>query len=81
MSMRYQLLGRTGLRVSEVCLGAMTFRGAGGWGAAKEEWARIVESFAEADGNFIDTANYYTGGESERIVGEVFQGDRERWVL
>jgi aryl-alcohol dehydrogenase-like predicted oxidoreductase len=82
--MRYKLLGRTGLRVSELCLGAMTFGRAGratAWGAPKDEAARIVEAFAEAGGNFIDTANYYTEGESERIVGELIASERDRWVL
>jgi Aldo/keto reductase family/NAD(P)H-binding len=82
MRMRYKLLGRTGLRVSELCLGAMIFGDhRGGWGASKEEAARIVERFAEAGGNFIDTANSYAGGESERIVGELVATERERWVL
>jgi aryl-alcohol dehydrogenase-like predicted oxidoreductase len=82
--MRYKLVGRTGLRVSELCLGAMTFGNAGRasrWGASREEAARIVSAFAEAGGNFIDTANYYTDGESERIVGELIAAERERWVL
>ncbi len=82
--MRYKLLGRTGLRVSELCLGAMTFGNVGrasGWGAPADEAARIVEAYAQAGGNFIDTANYYTDGESERIVGELIAPERERWVL
>jgi aryl-alcohol dehydrogenase-like predicted oxidoreductase len=68
MSMRYKLLGRTGLRVSELCLGAMTFgdESSEGWGASKEESRRIFDAFAEAGGNFIDTANNYTDGNSER---------------
>jgi aryl-alcohol dehydrogenase-like predicted oxidoreductase len=79
--MRYKLLGRTGLRVSELCLGAMTFGDDWGWGAPKEECARIVDAFGEAGGNFLDTANYYTGGTSERIVGELVASEREHWVL
>jgi aryl-alcohol dehydrogenase-like predicted oxidoreductase len=79
MRMRYKLLGKTGLRVSELCLGAMIFGDTqGGWGASKEEAARIVERFAEASGNFIDTANHYAAGESERIVGELVAAGRER---
>jgi len=82
MGMRYKLLGRTGLRVSELCLGAMIFGDRrGGWGASKDEAARIVARFADAGGNFVDTANAYAGGESERIVGELVAGERERWVL
>jgi aryl-alcohol dehydrogenase-like predicted oxidoreductase len=80
-SMRYRLVGRSGLRVSELCLGAMTFGEDWGWGAPKDECARIVEAFAEAGGNFIDTANGYTDGTSERIVGELIAAERERWVL
>lgn len=79
--MRYKLLGRTGLRVSELCLGAMTFGDDWGWGAPKEECARIVEAFGDAGGNFIDTANYYTGGASERIVGQLIASEREHWVV
>jgi aryl-alcohol dehydrogenase-like predicted oxidoreductase len=82
MNMRYKLLGRTGLRVSELCLGAMIFGDSrGGWGASKDEAARIVQRFAEAGGNLVDTANYYAHGESERIVGELIKTERERWVL
>jgi aryl-alcohol dehydrogenase-like predicted oxidoreductase len=82
MSMRYKLLGRTGLRVSELCLGAMIFGDRrGGWGATREEAARIVGRFADAGGNFVDTANSYAGGESERIVGKLIATERERWVL
>lgn len=80
--MRYRLLGRTGLRVSELCLGAMVFGDRrGSWGASPDEAAAIVHRYAEAGGNFIDTANNYAGGESERIVGELIRPDRDRWVL
>lgn len=80
--MRYKLLGRTGLRISELCLGAMTFGDTrGSWGASREDAARIFEAFGEAGGNFVDTANYYAGGESERVVGELVAPERERWVL
>src|SRR5215203_4534575 len=80
--MRYKLLGRTGLRVSELCLGAMIFGDVrGSWGTSKEEAARILGAFAEAGGNFVDTANYYAGGESERILGELVASNRERWVI
>jgi aryl-alcohol dehydrogenase-like predicted oxidoreductase len=79
--MRYKLLGRTGLRVSELCLGTMTFGEDWGWGAPKEECARILDAYASAGGNFIDTSNRYTDGTSESILGELIAGDRERWVL
>jgi aryl-alcohol dehydrogenase-like predicted oxidoreductase len=79
--MRYKLLGRTGLRVSELCLGTMTFGEDWGWGAPKHECARILEAYAAAGGNFIDTSNRYTNGTSETVLGELIAGDRERWVL
>ncbi|UUU25975.1 aldo/keto reductase [Streptomyces sp. DSM 40750] len=79
--MRYRLLGRTGLRVSELFLGAMTFGEQGGVGAPREECARILDVYAEAGGNVIDTAVNYRGGESERIVGELLKGRRDRFVL
>jgi aryl-alcohol dehydrogenase-like predicted oxidoreductase len=59
----------------------MTFGEDWGWGAPKEECARVVRTFAEAGGNFIDTANAYTNGTSERIVGELISGERDRWVV
>ncbi|WP_327582396.1 aldo/keto reductase [Nonomuraea sp. NBC_00507] len=71
--MRYRLLGRTGLRVSELFLGAMTFR------SASPEVRRIVDAYADAGGNVIDTASMY--GDSESVVGELLQGRRDRFVL
>jgi aryl-alcohol dehydrogenase-like predicted oxidoreductase len=79
--MRYKLLGRSGLRVSEVCLGTMTFGEDWGWGASKEESRKIFEAFVEAGGNFIDTANNYTDGTSERYVGEFIAHERDRFVV
>jgi len=80
--MRYKLLGRTGLRVSELCLGTMVFGDRRGpWGATPEDAREIFTAFAEAGGNFIDTANYYAQGNSERIVGELIGAERDRWVL
>ncbi|HZS24112.1 MAG TPA: aldo/keto reductase, partial [Gaiellaceae bacterium] len=79
--MRYRLLGPSGLRVSELALGTMTFGTDWGWGADAAECRRIVERFAEAGGNVLDTASNYTDGSSERIVGELVEGERERWVL
>ena len=79
--MRYKLLGRSGLRVSELCLGTMTFGEDWGWGASKEESRRIYDAFLAAGGNFIDTANLYTNGTSENFLGEFIGSDRGRIVL
>jgi len=79
--MRYKLLGKSGLRVSELCLGTMTFGDDWGWGAPKDESQRIFDTFAEAGGNFIDTANNYTNGTSEKFVGEFVKGDRDHFVI
>jgi aryl-alcohol dehydrogenase-like predicted oxidoreductase len=80
--MRYRLLGRGGLRVSELCLGAKVFGDTRGpWGATREDAEEILSRFAEAGGNFIDTASNYAGGESEHIVGELIASDRDRRVL
>lgn len=79
--MRYRLLGRSGLRVSELCLGTMAFGEEVRWGASREECERMLRAFADAGGNFIDTADKYTGGTSERYVGELIAGERDRWVL
>ena len=67
--MRYKLLGKSGLRVSELCLGTMTFGQEWGFGEGKDECRKVFELFAEAGGNFIDTANKYTEGTSEKMVG------------
>jgi aryl-alcohol dehydrogenase-like predicted oxidoreductase len=79
--MRYKLLGRSGLRVSEICLGTMTFGEEWGWGASKDESRRILDSFLDAGGNFVDTANLYTNGTSESFLGEFLQGRRDGVVL
>jgi aryl-alcohol dehydrogenase-like predicted oxidoreductase len=79
--MRYKLFGKSGLRVSEMALGTMTFGEDWGWGASKDEARRIFEAYAEAGGNFIDTANNYTGGTSERFVGEFIASDRQHFVV
>jgi aryl-alcohol dehydrogenase-like predicted oxidoreductase len=78
---RYTLFGRTGLRVSELCLGTMTFGENWGWGAPKETCRRVFELFAEAGGNFIDAANNYTGGQAEEILGELLGSEREQFVV
>jgi aryl-alcohol dehydrogenase-like predicted oxidoreductase len=79
--MRYKLLGHSGLRVSELCLGTMTFGEDLGWGAPKDESRRMYDAFMEAGGNFIDTANIYTNGTSETFLGEFISSDREQVVL
>jgi aryl-alcohol dehydrogenase-like predicted oxidoreductase len=79
--MNYRLLGASGLRVSEMALGTMTFGEDWGWGAAKDEAQKVYEAFREAGGNFIDTANVYTNGTSESFLGEFVKGHRESMVL
>lgn len=79
--MRYKLFGRSGLRVSELCLGTMTFGEEWGYGASKEVSHQIFETFLQAGGNFLDTANLYTNGASERYLGEFVQSEREHLVL
>lgn len=79
--MRYKLLGKSGLRVSELCLGTMTFGDDWGWGSAKNESRAVYDAFVEAGGNFIDTADLYTNGTSESFLGEFIAVDRERIVL
>ncbi len=79
--MRYKLLGRSGLRVSELALGTMTFGEEWGWGASKEESRRMFDAYAEAGGNFLDTANRYTEGTSEKYVGEFIAPDRDHWIV
>lgn len=79
--MNYLLLGRSGLRVSEISLGTMTFGTEWGWGASHEESKKIFDAYAQAGGNFIDTANRYTEGTSEKYVGEFTAANRERFVI
>jgi len=79
--MRYKLLGRSGLRVSELCLGTMTFGEDWRFGASKEESKQVFDAFADAGGNFIDTADFYTNGTSERFLGEFMGERRQEFVL
>lgn len=79
--MNYRLLGRSGLRVSELALGTMTFGEEWGWGASKTESRRMFDMFADRGGNFIDTANRYTEGTSETFVGEFVAKERQRFVV
>ncbi len=79
--MNYKLLGKSGLRVSELALGTMTFGEEWGWGASKEESKIVFDAYVNAGGNFIDTANRYTEGTSEKFVGEFIKSDRNHFVL
>ena len=67
---QYVTLGRSGLRVSPLCLGAMTFGEDLGWGTSVEESQQIIDRYIELGGNFIDTANFYTMSHSEKIIGD-----------
>jgi aryl-alcohol dehydrogenase-like predicted oxidoreductase len=80
----YVTLGRSGLRVSPFCLGAMNFGEPGGFGAGVAESERILRTYLDRGGNFVDTANFYTNGHSEKILGDFFgeqPGRRDRVVL
>ena len=80
--MRYKLFGKhTGLRVSELVLGAGNFGTRWGHGAEPDEARRIFDAYAEAGGNFIDTANGYQFGQSEEILGDLLAGKRDDFVL
>ena len=77
----YRLLGCSGLRVSPLSLGAMTFGADAGRTVGPEESRRVLEHYAEQGGNFIDTANIYSYGASERIVGDFIKADRSHFVV
>lgn len=79
--MKYQLFGNTGLRISELSLGTMTFGNDWGWGADKATSAKIFDLYTAAGGNFIDTANLYSNGKSEKYIGEFIKSDRSHFVL
>jgi len=74
----YITLGNSGLRVSPFCLGTMTFGDDRGWGSSPSEAHSILASFLDRGGNFIDTANLYTYGHSEKIIGDYFARDGAR---
>lgn len=81
---RYVTLGRSGLRVSPLCLGTMTFGQDWGWGATEAESARMLDRYLDLGGNFLDTANFYTQGHSEKILGDLVGANparRRRVVL
>ncbi|WP_415085818.1 aldo/keto reductase [Labrys sp. (in: a-proteobacteria)] len=77
----YRLLGRSGLRISPLSLGTMTFGTDWGWGADEAEARRIFDTYVDRGGNFIDTANQYTNGTSERFVGTFAADRRDRLVI
>jgi len=68
----YKTLGNSGLRVSPLCLGTMTFGEQWGWGSSAEESKKVLDRYLELGGNFLDTANIYTKGYSEHFIGEYF---------
>jgi aryl-alcohol dehydrogenase-like predicted oxidoreductase len=78
---QYRLLGDSGLRVSPLCLGTMTFGKDWGWGADRKSSEKMFDVYAQAGGNFIDTANFYTFGESEKMLGDFLASEREHFVL
>ncbi len=79
----YITLGRSGLRVSPLCLGTMTFGTEWGWGAEEKTAREVFDRYVEASGNFVDTADLYTGGHSEELLGKFIseRGLRDRVVL
>ncbi|WP_363798656.1 aldo/keto reductase [Lysobacter firmicutimachus] len=77
----YRTLGRSGLRVSPVSLGTMTFGDDWGWGSDRDEARRVFDLYLERGGNFFDSANFYTGGSSERLLGEFARGRRDALVI
>jgi aryl-alcohol dehydrogenase-like predicted oxidoreductase len=79
--MNFGLFGKSGLRVSELSPGTMTFGEKWGWGPPRDEARQIYDAFREAGGNFVDTANIYTNGASETLLGEFMSDDRESVVL
>ncbi|MBY0432488.1 MAG: aldo/keto reductase [Cyclobacteriaceae bacterium] len=79
--MNYKLFGRSGLRVSELSLGTMGFGTEWKWGADKELSKKIFDAYANAGGNFLDTANRYTEGTSEKFLGDFIAADRDHFVL
>lgn len=81
--MNYYTLGNTGLKVSRLALGTMTFGEDWGWGADEANARQIFDAYLEAGGNFIDTADLYTNGNSERMLGKFIKdsGSRDQVVI
>jgi aryl-alcohol dehydrogenase-like predicted oxidoreductase len=81
---QYVTLGRSGLRVSPLCLGTMTFGDGFAWGCSVETSGQIMDRYIEAGGNFLDTANFYTKSHSEKIIGDhlgQYPAKRDRLVI
>jgi len=79
--LRYRLLGPSGLKVSEICLGTMSFGEEWGFGADERTSHQVLDVYADAGGNFLDTANKYHGGQTEEICGAWLEGKRDRFVV
>ena len=79
--MKYYLLGKSGLRVSELALGAMSFGTEWGWGIEINEARKMLDLYIDNGGNFVDTANFYTNGSSEKMLGEFLGEKRQQIVL
>jgi len=79
--MKYKLLGRSGLKVSELCLGTMGMGTENGWGVDKQTSKQVFDTYVNAGGNFLDTANFYTKGTSERFLGEFIASQRDNYVV
>lgn len=79
--MKYKLLGKSGLRISELCLGTMTFGTESKIGVGYNDSKKIFNAYVNAGGNFLDTANRYTEGTSEKYVGKMIKPDRDHFVL
>ncbi|RKR80829.1 aryl-alcohol dehydrogenase-like predicted oxidoreductase [Mucilaginibacter gracilis] len=79
--MKYKTLGRSGLKVSELCLGTMGFGTENGWGADKQVSKQVFDTYVNAGGNFLDTANIYTQGTSEVFLSEFIASERDNYVV
>ncbi|RJQ71498.1 aldo/keto reductase [Pseudonocardiaceae bacterium YIM PH 21723] len=77
----YRLLGRSGLRVSPLALGTMTFGNDWGWGSEPDEARQIFDAYVDAGGNFVDTASNYTNGNAEQLLGEFITENRDKLVI
>ena len=78
--MKLRRMGNTGLQVSDLCLGTMNF-GMPDWGIEEKPSIEVIHAYLEAGGNFIDTADVYGGGASEKICAKAIKGNRDKLVL